>query len=511
MITSFRNDLRAGKTPLLLVAGGFLSIVIASLVLQIKAAVGIAPLLLLVGCHYLGALPLGHEYDHRTWALQLTQPSARWKLWSSKLTLSFLIILSIYVATVLLMELTEAGDPSIAWFFAALAAAAFSGPPLFVQYTRNTLGAAAVSFLALVLLISGTSLSLELFLQRFYPITGRNIELTMQWVLYSYSVGALVLATWKWKRFEVRDPVTRPSLGPSRFWARGFLALDRSRPTRNIWQREFALQSRGMAFGIAFAVLLWIDVQLLKRPTWSPYAASVLPLLILVPSWIVPLFAGLVCGTGRFEGTQFLMLSQPYAIQTQIRIRLAMGLITAALFGIVVSFWGMSATHLALFAAGAGMDRLLVTFSALLCFAAGWFSCTVCNTSLAAAGTAASIIGAILGLLTWIHQAAIPWLVVFSGLVQKPTQLLPEWGPATSYWNVGFLIDEVHDHPANHLWFTTSLLAFVLGLMVWIVRQARYDHTPKIQSAKYFGLLAGSLFLVHWIMGAWLCWRFLQN
>ncbi len=149
MILSLRKDVRAGRTPLFLTAVILLGIAVASLLLGIKNAAGMTPAILFVGGHYLGAFALGHEFDHRTWALQLTQPSKRWQLWLTKLALSFGILLLTYLLTLAIMELTQPGHPGMRRFIGMIAIAAFSGPPLFVQYTRSTLGAAAVSFLML--------------------------------------------------------------------------------------------------------------------------------------------------------------------------------------------------------------------------------------------------------------------------------------------------------------------------------------------------------------------------
>ena len=92
MIASLRKDLRAGRTPLLVAIGSLLGIALAYSLLGMKDAAGLTPMILFVGGHYLGAFALGHEFDHRTWGLQLTQPNPRWQLWGSKLGLSFGVI-----------------------------------------------------------------------------------------------------------------------------------------------------------------------------------------------------------------------------------------------------------------------------------------------------------------------------------------------------------------------------------------------------------------------------------
>jgi hypothetical protein len=260
-----------------------------------------------------------------------------------------------------------------------------------------------------------------------------------------------------------------------------------------------------------FSVILWIDIRLLKSPVWSPYADPTLPFLILLPAWVVPLFVGLSGGNSRFDGTQFLSTTQPCDFRKQLWIRLSVGLATVMVFGGLVPFWGMSTTHLSFSEGGLFLDRELIGWSAMMCFAAGWFSATISKTSLSAAGTAASVTGTVLGGLLMVHHWAIPWLVVFSGLVRKPAHLLPEWGPASSYWNIGFLLNELHDHPANHLWFTASMLGFILAILYWTTLHSRYDHTPKTHGMKYFSFTLTGLLLVHLAMGSRLCLRFLAN
>ncbi|MBL9166980.1 MAG: hypothetical protein JNN07_04500 [Verrucomicrobiales bacterium] len=511
MIVSLQKDIQAGKMPLLVTAAGFLGIAIASLLLRMKDAAGALPFILFVGGHYLGAFTLGHEFDHRTWSLQLTQPSRRWQLWITKLALSFGILLLTYLLTVFIMELTQPGRPETRWFLGVIALAAFSGPPLFVQYTRSTLGAAAVSFLALILMITGSAMTLELLSPQFSPISGWGLERTMEISVCLYSVLALSLATWKWRYLELRDVVQHRPLTPRGLRFARFLRMSRATPLRNIWVRELLLQSRAIAFGIVFSIILWIDVQLLKSPMWAAYAAPMLPLLILLPSWVVPLFVGLSCGHDRFEGTQFLSTTQPCDLRKQLLIRLALALISVIAFGGLISFWGMSAAPFSFSQGGPALDRELIGWSALICFAAGWFSTTISKTSLGAAGNAASIIGTVLGGLIMVHHWAVPWLVVFSGLIHKPLHLLPEWGPASSYWNIGFLLNELHDRPTNHLWFTGSLLGFILAVLSWTAVQSRYDHTPKLKGIKHFGFMLAGLLLVQLAMGSRLCIQFLAN
>jgi hypothetical protein len=511
MILSLRKDVRAGRTPLFLTAVILLGIAVASLLLGIKNAAGMTPAILFVGGHYLGAFALGHEFDHRTWALQLTQPSKRWQLWLTKLALSFGILLLTYLLTLAIMELTQPGHPGMRRFIGMIAIAAFSGPPLFVQYTRSTLGAAAVSFLMLIIMITGTLMTLELLSHRFSRADARTLERMVEIAVCCYSVLALAVATWKWRHLQLREGARQRSLAPRRLGFARLLRMGRSTPIRNVWAREFLLQSRGIAFGIVFTVILGIDIQLLKSPIWAPYADPTLPLLILLPSWVVPLFVGLSCGNSRFEGTQFLSTIQPCDYRKQLWIRLTLGLTTVLVFGGLVPFWGMSTTHLSFSEGGPSLDRELIGWSALICFAAGWFSTTISKTSLSSAGTAASVTGIVLGGLVVVHHWAIPWLVVFSGLIRKPAHLLPEWGPASSYWNIGFLLNELDAHPANHLWFTGSMLGFVLAMLYWASRYSRYDHTPKTHGMKYFSLALAGLLLVQLAMGSRLCLRFLAN
>lgn len=326
-----------------------------------------------------------------------------------------------------------------------------------------------------------------------------------------YSVLALSLATWKWRHLELRERTRERSFAPRGLGFATFLRMGRSTPIRNVWAREFLLQSRGIAFGIALSAILWIDIQLLRSPVWSPYADPTLPLLILLPSWVVPLFVGLSCGHDRFEGTQFLSTTQPCNFRKQLWIRLIVGLAAVFVFGALVPFWGMSATSLSFAEGVPTLDRLLIVLTALICFAAGWFSTTISKTSLSAAGTAGAVVGSVLVGLVVVHHWAIPWLVVFSGLVRKPASLLPEWGPASSYWNTGFLVGELHDHPGNHLWFTGSVLVFILATLYWASKHYRYDHTPKTQGIKYLGCMLAGLLLVQLAMGSRLCLQFLAN
>jgi len=66
-------------------------------------------------------------------------------------------------------------------------------------------------------------------------------------------------------------------------------------------------------------------------------------------------------------------------------------------------------------------------------------------------------------------------------------------------------------HPANHLWFTGSMLGFVLAMLYWASRYSRYDHTPKTHGMKYFSLALAGLLLVQLAMGSRLCLQLLAN
>lgn len=507
MITLWIKDLRAMRAALLSFLGFFAAMLVADAALGIKDATHLYPFALFIGGHYLGALPLGLEYDHGTLPLLLTQPQRRRRIWLGKLMLSFTLVMALYGSIVGAMEWRGTLRPGLGWFMATFALTAFCGPPLFVHHARSTLGAAAVSFLALILLITGGAMAIDLLLH--LPLVDH--QAFFLWLAGGYGLLALALATWKWNTLEVLGRAGEVSSAPSRSSLIPLPTAKRGTPWRNLWSRELILQFRTIAFGSALTVLLWIDLALLQNRTWGPFADPMLPLLLLLPAWIIPLFAGLSCGQEKYDGTQALTTLLPFSFPLQMRVRLIVGIGIALVFGLLIPHWGERASRTTLTAGGVEVDALILGISALICFALGWFGTGSATTSLGAAGIAAALVGTTLSAWTALHHWFIPWLVVFSGLIHRPNGLIPEWGPASSYWNADFLFAELHDHPSQLGWFALTALIFIGCLIRWAAANARHDHIPIARNTLRYSAALGILLLAQLVMGTHLCLRFLRG
>ena len=355
----------------------------------------------LLGFLILATLPFGNEFQHRTLSLLLAQPVERMEIWSEKLSVMAVAVLSALLVSILAWRVSALQlDPHDAAFFGAWIIATAASATFWTLVARSTLGGLAlnVSINALVIEMPWLVLYHEKLVTVSLPPSNITVA-TITFVLLCYAGVMLGLGRLKLARFQARGGVAGDDLlmsGPN-VMPEAMAGWFRCRPTGaflNLIRKELRLL-RPLWLITPLAVMGWTFVtmsglipergstRILTSAEASAFALSVISALI-----IAVLAGSLSLGEERTSGTHAWHMTLPVSVRRQWLIKLLMALFAGIVCAVLLP-------GLALIAGGirfgsplkfvdphAVMIWLLVV--AVVTFASFWCACVVNGTVRAA-------------------------------------------------------------------------------------------------------------------------------
>jgi ABC-type transport system involved in multi-copper enzyme maturation permease subunit len=339
------------------------------------------PLVAFLGIPLLAAMIFGDEFQHRTFALLLTQPVERRRIWAAKLLLS---AIAVAIPTLVLwMASSDQGRDyrAVVLLWAALTVVS---TPFWTMLTRFTLG-------AMVLNIGANSMFWMLFeyCRQYFADNARALH-ALPWVsgavLVLYGGAVLAMGRRMMEHYQATDGAV-----PADFALPGSQALPdffvdafRARPKGawlNLVRREFWLLRLVWFLGTACAAGWAIVIRVLHVPTSGPNAALIACLLLYGLGIVTALLAGtLSLGEEKSWGTHAWHMTLPLSATTQWLTKLGV-----ALFSSIVAAALMPTGVIALLGRNFAVDFrfpawLAVLEAALLTLAGFWCASIVKGT-----------------------------------------------------------------------------------------------------------------------------------
>jgi hypothetical protein len=319
----------------------------------------------------LAAMSMGNEFQQRTFALLLSQPSTRRDLWREKLlilaalagTAGLMLLLSWGIAG---SEHSEAHDMVMTGIFCL---AVVCSAPLWTLVTRSIIGGMVFSLAGpLLLLLLTTQVGVVRFLGRTWPswalhlmpwtiqvavlnILGQNFTDGIAESLYAWAwlitgltySGACLFAGWrKFAGLELKDAIFGESaLLPTaatregRWW--NCLRIRPKGPLRNLVRKELRLQKPILVVAAVFS-LCWLAVLGLHPfGPESDYKSLVFGVLGFVYiALALALAASISLGEERTLGLAAWHLTLPVSARLQWLLKLAVGVYVAIGLGVVL-------------------------------------------------------------------------------------------------------------------------------------------------------------------------------
>ena len=464
--------------------------VIALLVIVVPFAIwgehleGFVGFALALGCAIMGAGSFGHELQHRTMPLLLSQPIPRAELWREKMLVLAAGMLGAYAVAwgcLKCFPLTpgELSGPQGRWVLLLVALCVFCGAPLFTLATRNGIAGVVSSICAPAFLLCVAALITE----RWFGHTNEEVVLVLAGF---YCLVTCWLGLAAFKRFEVIEGTSRELRLPSRVEA--FLAAPLGRtsatpagPLAGLLRKELRLQHTSFLLAGIFCLIALSAVCLrIVSPAVGDgvLAADFTIYLILLPL----IAAGMSVAEERTWGVAEWHLTLPPSALRQWFAKMAVTLPLSLLLGLVLP--------MALFLAGAlllgardasvpGMLQLLTWVAAHLCITSlAVYASTLCAATLRAV---LASFGLIVGLGCWVYSVVqanpatwLPW----AGFITQDAGFALKEGCMWSFACLAFLVvlglaqwfafsnfRQRGIAPARYLVQITSLL-FITGLFV---------------------------------------------
>ncbi len=358
----------------------------------------------LLGFLVLATLPFGNEFQHRTLSLLLAQPVERTEIWSEKLSVMAVAVLSAALIWIVALRLSAHQlDPYDVAFFGAWIVATTASATYWTLFARSMLGGLAlnVSVNALVIEMPWLVLYHEKVVAVSLPPPKITVA-TITFVLLCYAGAMLWLGRRKLARFQVTGGVAGDDLlmaGPS-VMPEALAGLFRCRPTGaflNLIRKELRLL-RPVWLITLVSVLGWTCLTMLRlvpehgfgrlfpRHPGSPTFLLFMAVgLVAALSIAISILAGVLSlGEERTSGTHAWHMILPVSARSQWLIKLVIamltGLVCAGLLPVLVLIAGGSLYGSPLmFVDTHGAVVWLVTIP-LLTFASFWCACAVNGT-----------------------------------------------------------------------------------------------------------------------------------
>lgn len=336
-----------------------------------------------IGLPLLATLSLGNEFQSRTISLLLSQPVGRTEIWSEKIIVALVAVLSAASLFCITSWNAIQRDPAIGIISTALMIPMIASAQFWTLLARSTLGGLALNALNVAIPV--------VWLNRrdWIPQSTLTRAVTFFAVL-CYSGVMLWLGRRRLARFEVTGGIAGDDLltaGPD-FMPSALADWFRSRPTGavlNLIRKEFRLLRPVWLISL-LALPLWICIPLFGHTTYES-----IPAFILVVAYLplVAVLAGsLSLGEERTSGTHALHLTLPVSSSRQWLIKLAMAMFTslicAAVLPILALLLSKSIFGVALLPVDSGHWISWLLPALLLTFASFWCACTLNGTVRAA-------------------------------------------------------------------------------------------------------------------------------
>ena len=461
----------------------------------------LVPFILWITAAYLGVLFFSHEFDHQTLTSRLLEPRSRHSIWWGKVGTAFAWILLFHVGTLEICHQAEIVDSKeSAWFMTFFPATAWLSGPLCALITRNTATSTALCVLGQMLCLLGSALYFS-YWSSAHP-GGPDADMSIFTVIgVSYGILGLAIGWVLWSRWEIRSS---PSLGvPSGRRAIGagmlryLIPSPGDSPRIQLWQRELLLQPRTILIGVTLCILAAMDRMLMLHLPLGEVAADLLPALLLLPSAVVPILAGVTLGIERSSGTDFLSATQPITARQLFRTRLGVGSGISLLLGVLLPFTlsSLSGTYASHSWHG---DLILMSSTSCLFFCLAWFASVVGSDSRRAMLLAAVLPAIVIGALAQVHGWVTPWIASQFAPRRMNIGFLSASGwlfGRTPFYSQESLIQ------AAELAF--GLIVFCVLCLLWIQKHGRFHHLPRSQATLAFSKWFGILLLMNAVVGVW--------
>ena len=380
------------------------------------------PLMYLIGFFVvpvMATLSLGDEFQHRTLALLLSQPVGRMRIWSEKLSVTVVAIVSAILLFSLALRATAFRPDRQELIFAAAWIAAITASATFwTLFTRSSVGGVAVNLVVqsiLIIMIPWASLA-ERLRARGY-LSPVNIIVIPSVIIAGYAGVMLWLSGRSLVRFQVTGGMAGDDLltaGPDVM--PGALAdWLRCRPTGavlNLIRKELRLLRPVWLISLLAAVgwaCLTLFGLLYERGYSRNFETAVVIVGVISTLMIAILAGSLSLGEEKTSGTHAWNLTLPVSARRQWGVKLSVALFAGFVGAGLLPMLTVGRLPHMLFDLNLGTRCLLVVL--LLTFAAFWCACAVDGTVSAvlwAVPVVAILIGANFFARLWAYGLVLP-------------------------------------------------------------------------------------------------------
>jgi ABC-type transport system involved in multi-copper enzyme maturation permease subunit len=370
----------------------------------------IGPMGFLVGIPLLATLSLGHEFQHRTFSLLLSQPVSRMRIWYEKLSVMIAAVLSATLVfsfgwhSALQRDLNgEDLTSQELWVFAgAYVITTIASATFAALFTRSTMGGFVLNMLpASGLLVAGANWDWILG-----PNRSPAQSLTALWIVALTVLCYASVMLWLGRRALARFQVTGGAAGDDLLMAGSSMmpealgGMFRSRPTGaslNLIRKELRLLRPLWLIAllavpclICATMFRWIP----ERGSTSDHGRNLILLVVLSPSIFIGLLAGsLPLGEERNWGTHSWNMTLPVSARRQWLIKLVTAMFTGLVCAVLLPafvligcgiFFGSPLLfvdlHAKLWLPGNGPASFDPFLLLLAIFASFWCACAVNGT-----------------------------------------------------------------------------------------------------------------------------------
>ncbi|MBI1839477.1 MAG: hypothetical protein HYR88_01315 [Verrucomicrobia bacterium] len=459
------------------------------------------PFILWITAAYLGVLFFSHEFDHQTLTARLLEPRSRRSVWWGKVATAFAWLLVFQLGTLGICGWAKIIDTTESvWFMTFFPVTALLSGPLCALITRNTATSAALCVLGQMLCLLATALYFS------YWHTGYAGEPDFDMSVFTaigggYGVLCLGVGRFRWSRWELKSdssfalPRNQSAMGASLF--RRVFPTHGASSRAQLWRRELLLQPRTILIGVALCLLAAVDQFLMRQLPMGEVPEALFPALLLLPSAVVPLLAGVTLGVERNTGTDFLSATQPITANQLFRTRLAVGSGLCLLLGVLLPFALSSLTQSYASHSWNG-DLILMSATTCLFFCLAWFGSVVGSDPRRAMLLAAALPALVIGALAQVHGWVTPWIASHLGPRRMNIGFL-----SSSGWLFGRTPFSSRESLIQAAALAFGLLVFCALCLHWIQRHGRFHHLPKAQVARSFGKWLGILLAMNAAVGVW--------
>jgi len=353
------------------------------------------------GIPLLATLSFGHEFQHRTLSLLLSQPISRMEIWREKLTVTVVAVLSAALVFYYGWRPVLRQEREVWVFAGALLITVTASATFWTLFAGSTLGGIMLSGLALdVILLSLVIVGRVLGyspVERWDEIFGPNPSPSRTIVTLCYA-GVMIWLGWrKLARFQLAGGAASGDLlmAGQNVMPEALSAWFRCRPTQpilNLIRKELRLLRPLWLISLvsALALAAMIMFKWVPRPGSNEGLQVFWAMLILYPLGAGILAGSLSLGEERTSGTHSWHLTLPVSARRQWLIKLLTALFAGCLCGAALPYlvvisgglrFGLPFMHVFVLQS-AGMVWVLEAL--LLCVASFWCACAVNGTARAA-------------------------------------------------------------------------------------------------------------------------------